>query len=440
MNPPVLVKKEDGTLVTADGDRRITALLNLGIDCTLCLVYEGLTEVEVAHLSYFLNSLREDLNPIERALHLKAIINKWSLTYIQLQALGYGSKAQISKLIHLLDLPQKTQGKIAKKELNVAHGTALLKAQKPDKVAKLAVEKNWSAKKIVKFIEGLVKKQEGTIEILPEHKDLKGPNTTILEDGSVECIFSVLPSLALSNKNQAYLEFQVAEANRVLVKGGTLTICLETIEDRQFVSQLLNKNKFSFYPITEFIGQGVGPELKVKIKKHINSTTHAEYKAQTGCCSILIFQKLGSSRSVSSDVANESKLSPEEAVAYLQSAWTLDLENALEEVISTIIKMNSFKGDNVLDLFTGNDTVNEVAKKLGRHEIDCSRKDTGSCNTPKDSDQFIESETEGIQEYSKKDLESNQPENEQEERSGEVGLTKAMIYGTDSREEEAVHA
>jgi len=69
-NPPVLATTKNGTLDVLDGDGRIKACLELGIESLLCLVYEGLTEVDMAHLSFVLNTERANITPIEKAFHI----------------------------------------------------------------------------------------------------------------------------------------------------------------------------------------------------------------------------------------------------------------------------------------------------------------------------------------------------------------------------------
>lgn len=363
-----------------------------------CVVYEGLKEAEIAHLSFALNTERANLTPIEKALHIKGMIEKHGLTYTELEALGYGSQAQVSKFLGLLKLPSNTQTAIADGTFTVAHGTALLKAQKPEELTKIAIKRNWSAAKITRFIKDLDKKQNQEIKPVPASGVAEGAETSKISDGSVDFICSILDSGAFSRKNRSYLEFQTSEANRILTDGGILALILNKMEDVASAIQCMTKQPVSFKPITEFTVQFISSDFEDKAKESVQKNGHANYTAQTTSHPILIFKKAGS-RKISSELAEESKLSETEAVEYLRSGWTFENEKTiLEDIFSRLIKMYSFKKDTVLDLFSMDKFVLDVAKKLGRRGPGDEKREPA----------------ETVKEYADRqleELEANQPEN-----------------------------
>jgi ParB family chromosome partitioning protein len=113
MNPISVAKAEDGQYRVIDGWRRVEALKKLGAVEVACLVYEELKEADAAHKSYVLNMERNQLNEIEIALHIKKMRDDFGFTFQELHMQGYGSQANLSKQVKLLDLPAKIQKQIA---------------------------------------------------------------------------------------------------------------------------------------------------------------------------------------------------------------------------------------------------------------------------------------------------------------------------------------
>ena len=379
LTPITVVNVAEDKYHVVDGWRRIEALKTMDMEQVSCVVYEKLKEADIAHLSFVLNTGRANLTPIERALHIKRMIDKHGLTYTELEALGYGSQAQVSKFLGLLKLPSNTQEAIADGTLTVAHGTALLKAQNPDELTKMAIKRNWSASKITRFIEDLDKKQNQEIKPAPARGVAEGADTRKINDGSVDFICSFLDSPACSRKNRAYLEFQISEADRILSDGGMLALIFNDVEGCASVIPCLRKKTISFMPTTRFTLQLIPSKFENRAKEYVKNRKHTDYKPQTASCPILIFEKAGS-RKISPELAEESKLSEKEAVEYLRSGWIFEDENNLEESpYARLIKMYSFKEDIVLDLFSINKIVQDVAEKLGRRVLgDEKSEHTGS--------------------------------------------------------------
>lgn len=366
ITPITVVNAAGDKYHVVDGWRRVEALKTMDMETVSCVVYKELNEADIAHLSYILNTKQSSLTPIEKAVHIKRMIEKHDLTYTELEALGYGSKAQVCKFLGLLKLPSDSQDAIADGTLTVAHGTALLKSQNPEELTKMAIKRNWSAAKITKFIKDLDKKQNQEIKPAPASGVTEGADTSKIKDGSVDLICSVLNSGASSRKNRSYLEFQISEANRLLTDGGILALILHDMEDVAPVIQCLGKNTVSFEPVTEFSVQFISSDFEDKAKESVQKNGHANYTAQTESHPILILKKAGS-RKISPELAEGSKLSVKEAVEFLRSGWVFeDQKTVLEEIFSRLIKMYSFKEDRVLDLFSMNKVVTEVAEKLGR--------------------------------------------------------------------------
>ncbi len=91
---------------------------------------------------------------------------------------------------------------------------------------------------------------------------------------------------------------------------------------------------------------------------------------------ILIFKKQGSSKPVSSEIREQSKLTTEEWNQYFTGHWNFagekqDKHLAMfpEELPKRLIKMFTFVGDTVLDPFLGSGTTTLAAKNLNRNSV-----------------------------------------------------------------------
>jgi ParB/RepB/Spo0J family partition protein len=113
MNPISVAKTGDGQYLVIDGWRRVKALKHMGAYAVSCFVYEDLKEADAAHKSYVLNTERNQLNEIDIALHIKKMRDDFGFTFQELHMQGYGSQANLSKQVKLLDLPAKIQKQIA---------------------------------------------------------------------------------------------------------------------------------------------------------------------------------------------------------------------------------------------------------------------------------------------------------------------------------------
>ena len=105
------------------------------------------------------NIQREDLNPLEEALALSRLIGEFQLTHQQAAEAVGRSRAAVSNLLRLLDLPQAIRPLIEKRELEMGHARALLSlpaARQQAEVGALVAKKGLSVRETEALVRRLI--------------------------------------------------------------------------------------------------------------------------------------------------------------------------------------------------------------------------------------------------------------------------------------------
>ena len=118
------------------GERRWRAAQLAGLHEIPAVVRQIDDEHAVA-LALIENIQREDLNPLEEALALSRLIGEFQLTHQQAADAVGRSRAAVSNLLRLLDLPQAIRPFIEKRELEMGHARALLSLPVPKQQAEV---------------------------------------------------------------------------------------------------------------------------------------------------------------------------------------------------------------------------------------------------------------------------------------------------------------
>jgi ParB family chromosome partitioning protein len=146
---PVLVRpRAGGTYELVAGERRWRAAQIAGLQTLPALVQkrDDSQSLEVALIE---NMAREDLNPIEAARAVAALVEELGLTREEVGRRVGRSRVAISNLLRLLDLPDEALALIENGSLTEGHGRALLMADDHAdrrRIARSAVEAGWSVR------------------------------------------------------------------------------------------------------------------------------------------------------------------------------------------------------------------------------------------------------------------------------------------------------
>ncbi|MDX9764770.1 MAG: ParB/RepB/Spo0J family partition protein [Chiayiivirga sp.] len=105
------------------------------------------------------NIQREDLNPLDEALALQRLIDEFSLTHQQAAEAVGRSRASVSNLLRLLELPEAIRAMVERRALEMGHARALLTLPPPQALAlaQQAAAEGWSVRETERRVQALQK-------------------------------------------------------------------------------------------------------------------------------------------------------------------------------------------------------------------------------------------------------------------------------------------
>lgn len=130
------------------GERRWQAAKLAGLQ-EIPVVIRDLSDQEAVAVALIENIQREELTPAEEARALKRLLAEFSLTHEQVATAVGRSRATVSNLLRLLDLPDTVVAFLDSKALSMGHARALLGLDgdaERVRLAHLAVEQGWSVR------------------------------------------------------------------------------------------------------------------------------------------------------------------------------------------------------------------------------------------------------------------------------------------------------
>jgi ParB family chromosome partitioning protein len=131
------------------GERRWRAATQAGL-ADIPVVLREVDDRAVIAMALIENIQREDLNPLEEAQALSRLIDEFSLTHQQAAEAVGRSRAAVSNLLRLLELPDGIRKLLEEKALEMGHARALLTLAPAAALAlaKEAVAEGWSVREV----------------------------------------------------------------------------------------------------------------------------------------------------------------------------------------------------------------------------------------------------------------------------------------------------
>jgi ParB family chromosome partitioning protein len=147
---PIVVRElSPGQYEIVAGERRWRASQLAGLS-EVPVVLRELDDRTVIAMALIENIQREDLNPLEEAQALQRLIDEFALTHAEAAAAVGRSRAAVSNLLRMLDLPPAIRALVEARRLEMGHARALLTLS-PELASKLAyeaAEHGWSVREV----------------------------------------------------------------------------------------------------------------------------------------------------------------------------------------------------------------------------------------------------------------------------------------------------
>jgi len=131
------------------GERRWRASQLAGLSVIPAVIRE-VDDRTVVAMALIENIQREDLNPLEEAQSLQRLIDEFDLTHAQAADAVGRSRAAVSNLLRLLEMPKDIRTLVETRALEMGHARALLTLPAPAAIAlaRQAADNGWSVREV----------------------------------------------------------------------------------------------------------------------------------------------------------------------------------------------------------------------------------------------------------------------------------------------------
>ncbi len=148
MLQPITVRKVGQRYEIVAGERRFRACRLLKMQ-TIPAIVKELSPRQVCELSLIENLQREDLNPIEEAAAIQALMEEFQLTQQEVSQRIGASRPAIANALRLLKLPEPVKRMIASGRISAGHGRAFAALEDEALMVALAekcAQEGWSVR------------------------------------------------------------------------------------------------------------------------------------------------------------------------------------------------------------------------------------------------------------------------------------------------------
>ena len=173
---PIIVNKEGDRYMIIAGERRWRASSLAGLK-TVPVIVKRYTERQIKEISLIENLQREDLNPIEAANAMKALMNDYGLTQEEVADRIGKSRSAVANTLRLLQLTPEVIRLITDGKLSQGHAKVLVPLEPTVQIhfANLAVKKGLSVRDIEQAVKEYLtppEKKKQKVELSAELRDL----------------------------------------------------------------------------------------------------------------------------------------------------------------------------------------------------------------------------------------------------------------------------
>ncbi len=134
---PLIVRETQNGYELVAGERRWRASRLANIRRVPCII-RNFDDKQNAIVAIIENMQREDLNPIEEAMGLRSMTEKYGFTQEQVSASLGRSRTYIANSIRLLKLPEEIQKYVSSGQMSAAHGRTIINIEDKEKQKQIA--------------------------------------------------------------------------------------------------------------------------------------------------------------------------------------------------------------------------------------------------------------------------------------------------------------
>jgi len=166
------------------GERRWRAAQMAGLSEIPAVIRHIPDEAAIA-VALIENIQRENLNPLEEARALERLISEFGLTHQQAAEAVGRSRAAVSNLLRLLELPPEISSFVEKRELEMGHARALLglsQRRQQIEVGSLVAKKGLSVRDTEAMVRAMLNKGSGGATVGKDSAKALDPNVQRLQD------------------------------------------------------------------------------------------------------------------------------------------------------------------------------------------------------------------------------------------------------------------
>jgi ParB family chromosome partitioning protein len=154
---PIIVRKLNGEekYEIIAGERRLRAAKQAGLTSIPAIINTNIDDTSSLAMALIENIHRENLSPIEQAHTYKQLLEELNITHEDLSKRIGKSRASITNLIRILNLPISVQKLIDEGKVTTGHAKVLVSLKKPEdqlQVAELIIKNDLSVREVEKIV------------------------------------------------------------------------------------------------------------------------------------------------------------------------------------------------------------------------------------------------------------------------------------------------